>query len=187
VRAGGSAARRRRNVLATILLANIVVLALAAFGVVAWGYAAIPGTLLVAWLVACRLMVKRERSVRVPVSRVPVATPEPTVAATAGEPEDLDGADPSADTSTMAVTMPAATAAAVDPTLWDPVPVTLPTYVTKPAATRRTVRTIDLDDTGVWTSGRSESDSRIARDAEQAERADKAARKQAGDDRAVGS
>ena len=51
------------------------------------------------------------------------------------------------------------------PTLWDPLPVTLPTYVTKPAAARRTVRTIDLDDTGVWTSGRTEADAAIAREA----------------------
>ena len=49
-------------------------------------------------------------------------------------------------------------------------PVTLPTYVTKPAATRRTVRTIDLDSTGVWTSGRTEADSQIAREADEAAR-----------------
>src|SRR5687768_17851506 len=42
------------------------------------------------------------------------------------------------------------------PTGWDPVPVTLPTYVGKEQAQRRSVRTIDLDSTGVWTSGRSE-------------------------------
>ena len=36
--------------------------------------------------------------------------------------------------------------------LWDPLPVTLPTYVTKPKA-RRTVRTIDLGEPGTWTSG----------------------------------
>ena len=48
-------------------------------------------------------------------------------------------------------------------------PVTLPTYVSKPAA-HRTVRTIDLDSTGVWTSGRSEADSKLARGAEQTAR-----------------
>jgi hypothetical protein len=47
--------------------------------------------------------------------------------------------------------------------------VTLPTYVSKPAA-RRTVRTIDLDSTGVWTSGRTEADSALAREAEAADR-----------------
>ena len=55
--------------------------------------------------------------------------------------------------------------------LWDPLPVTLPTYVTKPAATRRTVRTIDLDATGVWTSGRTDADSAIAREADAAAKA----------------
>ena len=81
-------------------------------------------------------------------------------------------------------------AAIVDPALWDPVPVTLPTYVTKPAAARRTVRTISIDDTGVWTSGRTDADSQIAREADEADRADKAARKARGDgdgSRAVGS
>ena len=48
---------------------------------------------------------------------------------------------------------------------------TLPTYVSKPAAARRTVRTIDLDSTGVWSSGRSESDSALAREADEADRA----------------
>lgn len=45
--------------------------------------------------------------------------------------------------------------------LWDPVPVTLPTYVTKPKA-RRTVRTIDLGTAGAWTSGRTPEDAEIA-------------------------
>ena len=44
-------------------------------------------------------------------------------------------------------------------TLWDPLPVTLPTYVTKPAATRRTVRTIDLGEPGAWTSGHTDETS----------------------------
>lgn len=36
--------------------------------------------------------------------------------------------------------------------LWDPLPVTLPTYVSKPKAAR-TIRTIDLDAPKTWTSG----------------------------------
>ena len=56
------------------------------------------------------------------------------------------------------------------PGSWDPVPVTLPTYVSKEPAGRRTVRTIDLDSTGVWTSGHDESDSRLAREADEAAR-----------------
>ena len=46
----------------------------------------------------------------------------------------------------------------------------LPTYVSKPVA-RRTVSTIDLDSTGVWSSGRSAADSKLAREADAAERA----------------
>ena len=64
--------------------------------------------------------------------------------------------------------------AITDPSLWDPMPVTLPTYVSKPAAARRTVRTIDLDSTGVWSSGRSESDTALAREADEADRAARA-------------
>ena len=48
---------------------------------------------------------------------------------------------------------------------WTPVPVTLPTYVAK-APAGRTVRTIDLDSTGVWSSGRNEADSQLAREAD---------------------
>ena len=45
----------------------------------------------------------------------------------------------------------------------------LPTYVSKPVATR-SVSTIDLDSTGVWLSGHNASDSKLAREAEAAER-----------------
>ena len=63
---------------------------------------------------------------------------------------------------------------------------TLPTYVSKPTA-RRTVRTIDLDATGVWSSGRSESDSAIAREADAAEReaSEGRTRREGGDGRRV--
>jgi hypothetical protein len=194
--AANRAARRRRRVLGTILLANVVVVALAAFAVIEWAWIAIPAVLLVVWLVACRLMVRRERAGSAPVAN-PAATPavetveaveavaadtalpgepvEPVAARLDETPEQIADLE---DTSSIA--------AVVDPMLWDPVPVTLPTYVTKPAARRRTVRTIDLDATGVWTSGNTAGDSQLAREAEQA---DKAARSRKADDdqRAVGS
>jgi hypothetical protein len=44
--------------------------------------------------------------------------------------------------------------------LWDPLPVTLPTYVNKARATR-TVRTIDLSAPDTWTSGRDEADTAL--------------------------
>jgi hypothetical protein len=41
--------------------------------------------------------------------------------------------------------------------LWDPLPITLPTYVTKPRA-GRTVRTIEFGRSGTWTSGHIEGE-----------------------------
>jgi hypothetical protein len=45
--------------------------------------------------------------------------------------------------------------------LWDPLPVTLPTYVDKPAAAR-SVRTIDLGEPGTWSAGHSAADTETA-------------------------
>ena len=49
-----------------------------------------------------------------------------------------------------------------DGSLWDPLPMTLPTYVNK-ARARRTVRTIEL--TGINSSGHDQADTTLARDA----------------------
>ena len=166
------ATRRRRRVLSVLLLALVGVAAACATGRLAWPYVAIPSGLLVAWLVACRLMVKRERAWQ------PHALVEPTDV-------DLVEGDETAPTGSIAPVVPAADGSAEG--LWDPVPVTLPTYVSKPPA-RRTVRTIDLDSTGVWTSGRSEADSALAREAEAADRVRRhASRKPAPGEEAVGS
>lgn len=212
--AARSAARRRRNVLAVLLLALVVVGVLAATAVVSWWSLTAPGALLVAWLVACRLMVRQERGLG-RARRAP-GTPAGTAAGTGGTGATED-APHAAVTFVSEVVLDVALAAGpleapapepreefelpgevteeisavqADPTpdaaLWDPVPVTLPTYVSKPAAARRTVRTIDLDDTGVWTSGRSEADSALAREADDQARAAKAARAE-GSSRRTGS
>ncbi|GAB3761053.1 hypothetical protein FB382_003265 [Nocardioides ginsengisegetis] len=188
--AANAAARRRRRVLSAILVVNALVIGLAAFAVVPWLSVAAPVALLVAWLVACRLMVKRERGVASPSRRLPLE-PEEEDEETA--PEKAPVVDPIARMA-MPVTVPVnmddtseMAAARIDPTLWDPVPVTLPTYVTKPAATRRTVRTINLDDSGVWTSGRTDADYAIAREAEEADKAARARQAEGEDHRAVGS
>ena len=174
-----SAARRRRRVLGLVLLANLAVTTVAAFGLVSWWYLAIPAGLLVAWLVACRLMVRRERGFGRPAVRHPIA---PAVAV---EDDDAPADAPAADEHDLHDTTQ--TPAIADPSLWDPMPVTLPTYVTKPAAARRTVRTIDLDSTGVWTSGRTEGDAQIAREADESARAERAERKRGDETRAVGT
>ena len=170
--ASAKATKRRRRVLSVLLLGLVAVVAACATGRLSWPSVAIPAALLVAWLVACRLMVKKERA-WVPVT---VAGPD--------EVELVEG-DETAPTGAIA-TVAAAQAADAEG-LWDPVPVTLPTYVSKPAA-RRSVRTIDLDSTGVWTSGRSEADSALAREAEAADRVRRrSSRKSEPGEEAVGS
>jgi hypothetical protein len=197
------AARRRRNVLALVLLANTVVVGLAVAKVVAWPWVAAPAGLLVAWLVACRLSVKAERRARralrsaievgVPpelddteltgeIAPVPAA---PVVPAPAPAPDAVPTPSPAAEApAVLSGEIPIVTATAAG---WDMVPTTLPTYVSKPAAHRRTVSTIDLDSTGVWSSGRHDGDSALAREAEQAQQAEKTAREDATERRATGS
>jgi hypothetical protein len=167
--ATAQATRRRRRVL-LLLLVLVGVAAVCVSGRLAWPYVALPVVLLSAWLVACRLMVKKERA----------WTPAVLVETTDDAPVEPAEVQPPAP-----VTAEAATPAG--PHLWDPVPTTLPTYVSKPPA-RRSVRTIDLDSTGVWTSGRTESDSALAREAEAADRVRRrTARKEGPGDRAVNS
>lgn len=172
------AARRRRRVLIALTLGLVAVVVLAAASVLAWPYVAIPGTLMVAWLVACRLMVRRERGVSGPLSRIPsVPVAAQAQAAEVAEEADDLSEELSEDTAEVAVVeAPLAEPAAgpdphvpdpAAPGLWNPVPVTLPTYVSKPAAERRSVRTIDLDATGVWTSGRTDADAALVREAEE--------------------
>ena len=165
------ATKRRRNVLAVILLGVAGTATAAGLGYLAWWYVAIPAAILVAWLVLCRVMVRGERRSLEPR---PVVLPSD-----AGEVEDeLVQPDEFAvsindqgfdEVSEHAVTSVLADSAkGRDTGLWDPVPVTLPTYVDKEPAKRRKLATIDLDSTGVWSSGRSEADSKLARDADAA-------------------
>ena len=166
------AAQRRRRVVALILVANLVTIGVAAAGVIGWVWEAIPATLLVAWLVACRLMVRREHAARgrtAPVRKRRTAPADQVVA-------DEDTVDDTDEIPTVR-----AGGALPVPGGWDPVPVTLPTYVAK-ATAGRSVRTIDLDSTGVWSSGRNAADSAIARkaDEQRAEQVEPAARRVSG-------
>lgn len=169
------AAQRRRRVLVTLLLALSVVAGLAIGGVIGYVWTAIPGGLIVAWLVACRLMVRRERSVAAapalrrtaPVGEV--AQDEEVVAEVEDAPVYVDEETGEVVAVTGSEPQPPA------PGTWAPVAVTLPTYVGKATASR-TVRTIDLDSTGVWSSGRKDEDSQLAREAEAQDRASRDAR-----------
>ncbi len=179
--AAALAARRRLRVVLAILGALVVVATLAAIGVLAPSSTLVPAGLLVAWLVTCRLMVRSERAVDTLASPATTAESSSVLAGLTGL-TDLSGSSADHDPSTEEIdvvhieadlVVPAATSPAPDPTRsgdWDPVPVTLPTYVAKEQAVRRTVRTIDLDSTGVWTSGPLAADSELAREADAAER-----------------
>jgi hypothetical protein len=195
--ANRKATRRRRRVLGLLLLVNAAIMGLAASQVMGWVWEAGPAGLVLAGLVACRLMVKKERAV--PVAR---RTTDPAQTAQTETETDVDvsvdvrvdvdvdvarneqGFD-ELDPANQTADVPAVPVG--DPELWDPLPMTLPTYVTKPAAARRGVRTIALDDEGVWTSGRTEGDAAIAREAEKADKAARTASKQSNGDQAVSS
>ncbi len=167
-RAARLAARRRRRVLGLLLLAVAGVATAAGLGALDWVWVSVPAGLVVAWLVLCRVMVRRETGVR----RAPAA---PVTEAAAPEQDPLDGvpedyAVARNEQGFDEVTPDAATTThPATEGMWDPVPTTLPTYVTKAPASR-SVRTIDLDSTGVWTSGRTDADAALAREAD-AERA----------------
>lgn len=170
------AAARRRRVFNLLLLALVVTTALAVGKVVAWAWIAAPAGLMVAWLVACRLMVRRERAARAsaPVRRRRRTLADELIADEDAQIESEPDAAPGDEGVDEVRTdrfddtdeIPVVTAEVLDeqPVAdgWTPVPVPLPTYVAK-APAGRTVRTIDLDSTGVWSSGRNEVDSQIAR------------------------
>ncbi|HEV2798637.1 MAG TPA: hypothetical protein VGV65_13565 [Nocardioides sp.] len=174
------AAKRRRNVLALIVLANVVVVGLAVAAVITWPWVAVPAVVLVAWLVACRVSVRAERRQRDARSAIEIGYP-PLIEDDRDDDLDLTGEMPVTPPQPRIPAAPAAPAApseeapAEAPAVvaapvvggWDMVPTTLPTYVSKPAAQRRTVSTIDLDSTGVWSSGRNDEDSALARSAEE--------------------
>jgi hypothetical protein len=187
------AAQRRLRVVLVILLTGVGVGVAVALGALAPAWLAAPGGVLVAWLVLCRVMVKKERAASVPARsrpsqpaerRLPLVTEEP--AEVDPETEEIVAVDVAVEVDAAPVSTtadptpePDPTPVAETPAGWDPVPVTLPTYVAKEPAARRSVRTIDLDSTGVWTSGRTAADSEIAREADAERKKARTAQEQA--------
>jgi hypothetical protein len=160
----GSAARRRRRVLAGLLLLGVVLAGMAHLGYVPWWSTAFPVVMVAAFLVIARLSVRsaqrsslvQRRPVQERIAMSPVAWPEQVEPAQPREEQvDLDVRDPEPEPQQPEVL-------ADDGSLWDPLPMTLPTYVNK-ARARRTVRTIEL--TGMHSSGHDEDDSALAREA----------------------
>jgi hypothetical protein len=193
------AAKRRRRTLLTLLALTAIVAGLAAFSVVAPYYVVVPVALVVAWLVACRIQVRGELGlVRTKAPKADRKTSkisktsktskavhdEEATIVVSGQIEDIDPGrkhqmedvplEVNALDDQIVIAVPSVST--TGEALWDPLPVTLPTYVTKPRA-GRTVRTIDFGQAGAWTSGHIEGE-----DVELPKRSDDAG----GERRAVG-
>jgi hypothetical protein len=191
-KAARAAARRRRHIMTLLLLCDVAVAALSYVGVVSWAATAVPGALTVVYLVLCRTQVRRETLADFDVlARRPMPEPqsqpdEVDVVEAVQTRVDEDGVADFDTEETVSISVALVEAIAVPTadggTLWDPLPVTLPTYVTKSQA-KRTVRTIDLGEPGTWTSGRTAEDTRIAAQA----KADGAKAEDTDAHRAVGS
>jgi len=134
--ADARAAFRRRIVLGVLLFAASVLGALAGFGFVPWWTLAVPGGLIAAFVGVARVTVVRMRTdLDARARRIRAAGhSEQTVAITV-----LRDADDADHEESVDLTAPIA----VVRSLLDPIPITRPTYVSKPLAPR-TVRTIDL-------------------------------------------
>lgn len=131
-----SAARRRRAVVLLLLLIASATTVLAGFSLVPWWTLAVPGGLLAAFLVVARFSVARMRRKLDARARVIRGgdVDEETVAIELWEASEEDEAAHSVELSGPIE---------VTGSLWDPIPITTPTYVSRPLAPR-TVRTIDL-------------------------------------------
>lgn len=140
------AATRRRRVLLGLLAVISALVGVCAMGWLPWWSLAVPGGLLVAFFVVSRFSVRavrknldaryreivaggHEKTVFLTRKDVVKAAAEPRGAAKTAKPEGR----------------------AVAGSLWDPIPITKPTYVSKPLAPR-TVRTIDLSGPGLISS-----------------------------------
>lgn len=130
------AAGRRRNVLVFLLVVAAVVGVFVAVGFASWWTVLVPVGLAVAFLFVARFSVRtmrRDLDARAAIIRGGSGVNEETVPIPSVEDELA------AHEQTVELSAPIETTGS----LWDPIPITAPTYVSKPLAPR-TVRTIDL-------------------------------------------
>jgi hypothetical protein len=147
------AARRRRRVLTLLVLAlGVVALAIAA-GRLPTASIAVPAVLLSGFVVLARraAVVQARRLER--FRRVAAGRRAQAWAQAAKEENAFAGAISSSGRRIAVLDIPEP-AEPPDPNAWEPVPVPLPTYLTKAKAETPAVRRIDLSSPGAWTSGR---------------------------------
>lgn len=143
------AASRRRRVLLILMAALSVVIALCAAHLIPWWSAAIPGGLLLIFVVLARISVRLMlKGLDARYAEIRHGNNESTIFLSRKDFAKLGTmADPSGGK---------ADSAKRPGLLWDPIPITMPTYVSKPLAPR-TVRTIDLSGPGASSATRHEA------------------------------
>jgi hypothetical protein len=182
-RRAGAAAKRRRRVLAVLVIATVATGGASATGLLLPWATAVPGGLVLGFLVLARVLVRREHAAwqatlsrlreeaapdvaaGEPAVEAVVETPEPELHLVARNDQGVAIVSDTEDTSAFDAAVLAHAVGAPAGTLWDPLPVTLPTYVTKPRATR-SVRTIDLQGPGFSSSGHDVADSALVAEAD---------------------
>jgi hypothetical protein len=129
------AATRRRSVLIFLLVAEIMVAALFALGLGMWWGALVPAGLIVVFLIVSRVTVRRMRAGLAARAREIREGEEVEDTQTVR----LTDADVAEHEHSIELSLPVPKLQ----TLWEPIPITRPNYVSQPLAPR-TVRTIDL-------------------------------------------
>ena len=128
-----AAARRRGRIASALLVSALIVTGLSVAGIVAFWYIFIPAGLLVVFLVVARYSVSiMRKALEVTAGRVVEGFGD----------EDTGIIDLGRDEESLEISVDLS-APHHGGALWDPIPVTAPTYVSKPLVPR-TVRTIDL-------------------------------------------
>ena len=135
---------RRRHVLLALMAALSAVVGMCAAHLIPWWSAAIPGGLLLIFVVVARISVRiMLRGLDARYREIRHGNDESTIFLSRKDFAKLDALAHAASGT--------ADAAAKPGVLWDPIPITMPTYVSKPLAPR-TVRTIDLSGPGASSS-----------------------------------
>jgi hypothetical protein len=141
------AASRRRRVLLVLMVALSAVTGLCAAHLIPWWSATIPGGLLLIFVVIARISVRvMLKGLDARYGEIRQGNNESTIFLSRKDFLKLGAAASASSTADMA---------ANPGLLWDPIPITMPTYVSKPLAPR-TVRTIDLSGPGALSSARHE-------------------------------
>lgn len=131
------AASRRRRILVGLLIMVTGIVAVAAAGVGPWWSVAVPGGMVVVFFGVSRFSVAAmRRDLDGRYADIWAAGDESSVTLTREEVSDSGPDDQDSETSHPEKSTTSGA-------LWDPLPITMPTYVSKPL-TPRTVRTIDL-------------------------------------------